>query len=296
MRTFLLLLLAVFTLVQAACGAGDSARRGAEGEVCFEDLDCRAPLVCGAGQCRGVTSASDTSGGATGGDGASAQAVCSVFCEQLGACDFSMPESCMDSCLEIALGWSDAARGELLACVVDAACDLDAIDDCISDVEGQAPGPGSEFRFVLLEDLSDEALDGPSPGSDIDAVSVVVDGVERFATTVEDFSIGGPNNNNVNVTELLGAPDARCVAENYVSLGGALYNGFVIVGFSSGGREVTFRSGDPLTVYELGPSLCPQQPDWVDESVRVGVSVSTSRSNFVEVGETRPGLNTLTIP
>ncbi|MEO1271653.1 MAG: hypothetical protein AAFX99_26470 [Myxococcota bacterium] len=143
-----------------------------------------------------------------------------------------------------------------------------------------------QYRFVLIEDQSPTEREGDSPGSDIDAVSVTSDGVEFFAVRVEDFSLGGGT--NLDVDQALGAPDSDCEAVNFVSLGG---EGYLVVSFG-----VAFESGDAITVYELGPTLCPERAQWIDNDYRVSVSVSTDLSDFIEVGEGGAGINTLIIP
>ena len=147
-------------------------------------------------------------------------------------------------------------------------------------------GETSDYIYVLVEDLSrDEG--GEGPGADIDAISVTVRGVELFATGVVDFSLGGGS--WLDPTEALGAPDSACTATNFVSLGGL--GGYLMVEFGA-----LFSSGDSVTVYELGVTTCPNQPQWIDEDYRVSVSVSTNFGDFIEIGVGGTGLNTIVVP
>ena len=58
------------------------------------------------------------------------------------------------------------------------------------DREAENTPPVTEYAFVLVEDLSTGAT-GESPGADIDAISVTIDGAETFATGITDFHLGG---------------------------------------------------------------------------------------------------------
>ena len=148
--------------------------------------------------------------------------------------------------------------------------------------------PTESYVFVLVEDLSTNA-EGESPGADIDAISVTINGVETYATGITDFDFKGESSQNLDPTRALGAPDSGCEATNFVSLGGT--GGYLVAEFGE-----PFKSGDSVAVYELGPTTCPTQTDWVDESYRVSVSVSSTLDSFVEIGQGGVGLNTLTIP
>ena len=146
---------------------------------------------------------------------------------------------------------------------------------------------GGEFRYALIEDMSSDRS-GEAPGVDIDAISVTVQGVERYATTVEDFALGGGS--YLDPTEALGAPDSGCQPEHLVSLGGE--GGYLIVSFDE--DHVRFDAGDLITVYEMGPTTCPNQPQWTDDAYRV--SVSNDLELFLEIGTGGAGVNTLVVP
>ena len=144
------------------------------------------------------------------------------------------------------------------------------------------------YYYVLVEDLSTQ-MGGESPGADLDSVSIIDNraGVELFAEAVEDFALGGGS--NLDPAQALGPPDSRCTAMNFVSLGGQ--GGWMIFGFGQ-----AFGSGDAVVVYELGPTTCPNQPQWIDEDYRVSVSVSNTLSSFTEIGQGGAGINTLIVP
>jgi hypothetical protein len=75
----------------------------------------------------------------------------------------------------------------------------------------------------MVEDESADSLDGPTAGADIDAIGVDVDGdqvIDHWASSFEDFNISGDNNEYLDTHELLGAPDADCMVQNFTSLGG----------------------------------------------------------------------------
>lgn len=171
------------------------------------------------------------------------------------------------------------------------------IDETVDGETGGELGEDIEdkYAFVLIEDLTDPVA-GDSPGADLDAVSVTIDGVEHFATTVEDFNLGYTNNDYLNVNEVLGAPDSGCTKQNFVSLGGAQASGYIIVGFANEETDAFFTSGDSVTVYELGPTTCPSQANWDDDPYSVGVSISTDRGSFTEIGYGGMGNNTLIVP
>ncbi|MEO1272910.1 MAG: hypothetical protein AAFX99_32885 [Myxococcota bacterium] len=141
------------------------------------------------------------------------------------------------------------------------------------------------YGFVLIEDLGPSDPGGDAPGADIDAVSVTVDGFESFANSIEDFSLG---RTNFDFTQALGAPDSGCAADNFVSLGGQ--GGYLIVSFGA-----VFGAGERITVYELGPTMCPNQPGWVDDAYAVSISASFG-PEFVEIGTGGPGINTFRVP
>ncbi|MEO1270384.1 MAG: hypothetical protein AAFX99_20045, partial [Myxococcota bacterium] len=151
---------------------------------------------------------------------------------------------------------------------------------------GTSNGPNTTFNFVLVEDMSPNS-GGESPAADIDSISTTIQGIETFATSVEDFSLGGGSNLDTN--QALGAPDSGCTATNFVSIGGV--GGYLLVSF---GRS--FSSGDAVTVYELGPTTCPNQTNWIDEDYRILISISSNLSDFIEIGQGGAGVNTVVIP
>lgn len=150
---------------------------------------------------------------------------------------------------------------------------------------GTTAGP-TEYGFVLVEDLSTD-MTGESPGADIDAISVTISGTETFATGIADFNLGGGS--NLDPTAATGAPDSSCTATGFVALGGT--GGYLVAEFGT-----SFKSGDSVTVYELGPTTCPNQAQWIDEDYRVSVSVSSNLADFTEIGQGGTGLNTIVVP
>ena len=180
--------------------------------------------------------------------------------------------------------------------------DFEANCSCVpfEDEEGQTSNPPDEeelYRYVLIEDLTDP-VGGDSPGADLDAVSVTLKGesTEHFATSVEDFNIGFANNNYTDINSLLGKNDSNCEKKNFTALGGAQADGFVILGFNDGEKDVEFGSGAKITVYELGKSTCTNQPTWDDDPYALSVSAGNERGSFVEVGSGGPGKNTIVLP
>lgn len=221
-----------------------------------------------------------------------------MICAQLESCDVNTAmgtELCLETCTEQIRAWELERRVAFLDCLGErAVCDLDDLGRCVDMSAPDVPlptDPAEGYRFVLLEDLT-ASPSGTSPGADIDAISVLVDGVEHFARSVEDFQLGGPDNAHANVTRLLGPAQTTCMTTDHVSLGG----GFVIVGFTDAAHNVVMGSGDRITVYELGPRSCPEQSTWMDDPVRVAVSIATRRSTFLEVGVSDSRTNIVTIP
>lgn len=219
-------------------------------------------------------------------------------CEPLGDyCDPSLRDDCI--CED---DFGDACDPEADADASDSEClcyypdddDGFAGDDGFDDDFGD--DGGSTWRFVLIEDLTQQ-VSGEAPGADIDAISITtLDGVEHFATSVEDFNIAGANNAFANPSEALGAPDSNCERDNFVALGGLDQDGYITVGFSTTNDDLTFGSGARVTVYELGPTSCADQPSWDDDPFSVSVSVSSDRDTFTEVGTGGPGRRMVVLP
>jgi hypothetical protein len=160
--------------------------------------------------------------------------------------------------------------------------------------------PETSYRFVMLEDESTDNLDGATPGADIDAIGLDVNGdtlVDHWATTVEDFNIGGANNEHADFVQVLGEPDADCMAQNFTSLGGAGDNGdnYIIVSFSTS-EYIRFDSEAIIVVWELGPTNCPEQTDWKDDETTVSISISSDRASFIRIGTVGTGTNAVIIP
>ena len=173
--------------------------------------------------------------------------------------------------------------------------DFDIADDCLIPEGGlsiQCGGeddedwnngdewPGGGGRYVLVEDLSVAQPGDDSPGMDIDSIAINRDGREFFADIDEDFNTLGSSNEFYDTSHALGPPDSQCEAMNYVSLGGE--GGYIIVRL-----EETFIPGDEIIIYELGPTLCPDQLEWNDEdySVSYGGSMTTDGTwTFIGMG------------
>jgi len=178
-------------------------------------------------------------------------------------------------------------------------CNLYDYDDEWSEPDEQCFFPYDEdgyfgHRFVLLEDLSTDGPNGDSPGADIDAIAIDKDGFEVYANSVEDFNIGGANNSFADTNELLGAPDSGCEKKNFTALGGAANDGYVIVSFE---YDETIESGDNIVVYELGPTVCTNQPISKDDETRVSISTLNSIDGDWEViGSTGAGQYSIPVP
>lgn len=184
---------------------------------------------------------------------------------------------------------------------LDCACTLieDADNDGIPDDEDQTPdgeNPDEDkvkARFVLIEDLTDP-IGGDAPGADIDAISVIKNEAEYFATAVEDQHLGGQRNAYLDIQEVLGAPDSECEKKNFASLGGARAGGYVVVSFGTANQDVTISNGDSIRVHEIGRTLCPNT-SYDDDPYRVSVSVSTDLGTFHEIGTGGEGKNTVPV-
>jgi hypothetical protein len=202
--------------------------------------------------------------------------------------------ACWDSDLE-----EDALCTDAVGDICDPSFDLEDCTCAPFEETEVAESAASEesYSFVLIEDMTDP-VGGESPGADIDAISVTLpdEEVEHFATTIEDFNIGFVNNNYTNINRLLGKNDSGCEKQNFVALGGAQADGYVIVGFNSGDENVTFGSGAQVTVYELGKSTCSNRPNWDDDPYKVSISAGNARGSFIEIGSGGPGSNIITIP
>ena len=144
--------------------------------------------------------------------------------------------------------------------------------------------PVPSYRFVLIEDLTDPVA-GETPGADVDAIELIkVGGGGGFATFLEDFNIAGGNNTHADPTQMLGAPDADCVAASpaFTAMGGAAANGYVIVSFGSETTDVSIENGDSIKVYELGATLCNK---FDNDPYQVSVGVGNTLGSFTESGK-----------
>lgn len=176
---------------------------------------------------------------------------------------------------------------------LDCSCTMPAPDQEEGDEE-QEPAPAQAARFVMIEDMTPRVA-GDAPGADLDAVGLLkASGGEHFATAIEDFKLGGANNEYANPSELLGAPDARCQKSGFVSLGGQQAGGYVIVSFGTDNNDLTIQNGDSIKVYELGGTLCPGS-GYDDDPYSVSVSVSTDLGTFQEIGQGGEGRNILPV-
>ncbi|MEO1269869.1 MAG: hypothetical protein AAFX99_17420, partial [Myxococcota bacterium] len=149
--------------------------------------------------------------------------------------------------------------------------------------------PRSEFRYVRIDDLSVTDT-GESPGADIDAISVVINGEEIFAASSEEHTTATELNAFSDPEQVIGPADSSCMAQNFFALGGQANNGSITVGFG----DRTFKNGDVIIVYELGNSLCPSQASWENNPYVVSVSESLD-GEFIEVGRAGSGNNTFFI-
>ncbi len=172
--------------------------------------------------------------------------------------------------------------------VVDA-CDAgDADDSCMCQIV-EPP----MVRYVLVEDLT-TSVSGEFPGVDADFVRLTkANGDEHYASRHLDFSIPTENNSAADPDQILDEPDANCMADsgNFVSLGGEVFGGFIIVEFGDD-APVAIENGDTIVVGDLGRTLCPGMFD--DDPGRVSISISTDINTFQEVS-TFNGASEITI-
>ena len=182
-----------------------------------------------------------------------------------------------------------SALGELLGGERGAACTAlenkcpGIFDDQDENNANNNPPDPEPYRYVLITDKTVGAA-GDYPGIDLDAVGIVkVGGGESFASVVMDSMIGTDGNQASDPTQVVGAPDADCVANSgkFTALGGE--GNYVVLGFEDG---VTIASGDTIKVYELGATLCNM---FDDDPATVSVSISTDVGSFIEVGEAGNG-------
>ena len=169
----------------------------------------------------------------------------------------------------------------------------DGIDNCPSlfnegqgDFDSDGVGDACDddqpdyARYVLIEDLS-QNVSGGSPGADIDAVALVKSsGAVYWATTTEDFTIGGGMNEHTSPDEATGEPNSECQVKNFVALGGANENGMLIVSFTSDENNVTIENGDRVRVIEVGETECSGR----FEDDPYSVSISGGLDSYVEIG------------
>lgn len=172
----------------------------------------------------------------------------------------------------------------------DAQCASEADCGGRACIQGCFCEPGAH-RFVMIEDLTNPVA-GDSPGADLDAVSIIKGGDEFFAQSVEDASVDTPGNLFDDPSDILGAPDAGCQVQNFVSLGGSANGGYIIVSMGDGQRDVSIDNGDSVKVYEIGAFLCNR---FDDDPYQVSVSVSTDLGSFVEIGEGGAGGNVIPV-
>jgi hypothetical protein len=156
------------------------------------------------------------------------------------------------------------------------------------DVDAGAPS----MQYVLIEDLSSNTQ-GDNPGADIDAIALSKNGVEYPATSIEDYNIA-MGSVSVDPNQALGAPDSACEAQNFVALGGS--GGYLVVSFDTVEEDIEIESGDEIIVYELGATVCPNRPSWMDDPVSVGISSSTDVSTFTDIGTVGNGVNVVQVP
>lgn len=155
-------------------------------------------------------------------------------------------------------------------------------DEEENNADNNTPVP-DPYRYVLITDKTAGAS-GDYPGIDLDAVGIVkAGGGESFASEVLEAVIGTEGNQAADSAQVVGAPDADCVANSgkFTALGGD--GNYVVLGFEDG---VTIEAGDTIKVYELGRTLCNM---FDDDPATVSVSVSTDVGSFVEVGEAGSG-------
>ncbi|MEO1269758.1 MAG: hypothetical protein AAFX99_16855 [Myxococcota bacterium] len=194
------------------------------------------------------------------------------------------------------------------SCEVDAQCNVGELCEeggfcqaCMSECSEDSDCPGGRcvqgcvcvpvFNYLLLEDTSPTST-GNTPGVDLDAVGLRKPGQEEvFVARVWESNLEGEDNRFNDPAAILGLPDADCVAERFASLGGR--GGFVIVGFEA---DTSMEPGDIIMVYELGPTLCPEQTGWVDEPYQLSVAVSNEEGLFIEIGEGGTGQNMIPVP
>ena len=144
--------------------------------------------------------------------------------------------------------------------------------------------------YIQLEDLSTELSDD-APGADLDAVCLNKGADGTFcATQAVSYHFGDSDNTFNSPTELLGEPDADCQIQNFTALGGQAGDGHVIVLFGTPNDPVPIESGDTIEVYELGPTVCPDQASWFDDPIRVSISADSDRTSFTTIGTTESGM------
>ncbi len=219
---------------------------------------------------------------------------CDQVCEVLAECVDQDPQDCTFDCKDSTENLDADERQEIFECLVALDCEdffNGGAERCVGDIDGTEPAPDptpppdpgpdpgpdpdGQFRFVLIEDGG--RLQGDQPGADIDAVSISgPDGVERFASMIQDVEVDDRRNNAPDPGEALGAPDSDCEIKGIVALNG----GFIILSFDTSVQPGIFGLGDTIRVYELGQTQCGRFDD-----DPYSVAISDDLGSFIFIGQ-----------
>jgi len=160
----------------------------------------------------------------------------------------------------------------------------------VNDVNGP-------WSYLLVDDYTPVTEDNRDPGADIDAIGLIKasDGSTAWVVKVPESNVAKVGNDHLEVSEVIGAPDAGCDKRHYVAVGGADAVNFLVVRFGTEVGDVTVESGDQVAVEEVGPLNCPDG-GFDDEQVELALSVSNSRQTWIALGTWHPGEDPVTVP
>ena len=183
-------------------------------------------------------------------------------------------------------------------------CEVEDEEDGTDTVQTDTSNPDStvedttitpDYRFVRIDDLTEDPGTRYDAGADIDAVILTKNstGATSYAESIEGYIHGGGQGDNVDPTQALGAPDAfpnydgdasECVLEDdngddtFVSLGGV--GGTLIVRMTD-----KIETGDNLMILEVGGCDYGGGEAFAEDvEVQIAVSSDVDTAQWVSLG------------
>jgi hypothetical protein len=167
-------LLALLCVPALACAPGSGSKLGAQGEICYQDDDCRPSLLCERNLC--VSSDGDDNSGNNGGsnnggnnagnngfnnsfnnaglNNVVTSPTCETTCAHLDACRLTDPDSCVAECRDSLDNLPDRLAQDVLACIEDQSCDelqAGGAEGCVEGSIPDDPDPGNNLDPIELE-------------------------------------------------------------------------------------------------------------------------------------------------